>query len=735
MALSAFLTLNNAAAAQTAASSESATSKTEVSALPEVVVTAQRRDQSIQSVGIAITAIDGKDLALRGINTVNGLQYQTIGLEITPQFGSGQAGYRLRGVGFDDYASNNSSPVGFYIDEVAYPIQSQTTGQVFDMSQVEVLRGPQGTLWGRNTTGGAISFTSNKPTNKMSEGIDIEEGNYDYTRVEAFVSGPLTDTLKFRIAGITEQGGAFQKNPETGQMLGNLDRSSLRGQLEWTPNSKLDVLLEVSYGHDHSDGQGVYRFNSIPGPYSPPTPAATSMYNTGWGASPEFASAIGIQTNTKPFHYVESSGVDLHVSYDLDTVKVTNIFAIHSLDRHEYEDWDGTTVGDAEVYFHTTAQVLSDELRFASEGSGPLKWVGGFYFDKEDMHDVFDSDTYDSLGINLTTPYSQHAETEALFGQFDYRITNRLTVTGGLRVEHEERDLDNFSSIEIGGPVLATLAHEAYQYTNLSGKAEADYHLSSSEMLYASISKGVKSGGYTAYNTTNIGQLAPFKYETLWAYETGIKTEYFHRTLQFNADGFYYRYIDEQIQGAVYDQTQGVPIGKIVNVPSSHIFGIETELKWKPVHQLEIDEGVSYKQGTFDNYQGLDTTKSEAAGVAVYDNYDGHDLGFPRWSVTGSATWTQPVLNDYLLVAETDYAFRGKESPVLLGPTFDVDSYWLANATLTFSKIGSPWSVGLWGRNITNTHYDVTRNYFLPNIDIAVPGAPATFGGRVTYKY
>ena len=284
------------------------------------------------------------------------------------------------------------------------------------------------------------------------------------------------------------------------------------------------------------------------------------------------------------------------------------------------------------------------------------------------------------------------------------------------------------------GP-FATLPAEDIAYTRLSGKAEADYRLARGVLAYASASHGVKSGGFTAYNTTNVDQLAPFKPESLWAYEGGVKSQLLDNTLRLNGDGFYYDYRDQQQQGAVYDDFSHGPIGKIVNVPKSHIWGVEGEAEWRPIAQLDLTQSVSLVRGEFDNYQGLDTTASEQAGAAVYDNRNGQDLGFPKWSLNGSASWTQPVFDDYQLIAEADYSYRDKTMPVLLGPLYNVASYWLANATLTFQPVGGRWSLGLYGRNITGSRYDLTRNFFLFGIDIAAPGAPATFGGRVSYRY
>ena len=180
-ALGASLLLAAAASAQTAPAES----------LPEVVVTAERRPEQAQKVPVAISVLSGQDLATRGVTNVNQLQYQTPGLEAEPAFGSGQPEFRLRGVGFNDYASNNASPVTVYVDEVAKPFPIQTQGLLFDLDRVEVLRGPQGTLYGRNTTGGAINFLTARPTERVSAGVDADYGSFGSFRAEGHVSGPI----------------------------------------------------------------------------------------------------------------------------------------------------------------------------------------------------------------------------------------------------------------------------------------------------------------------------------------------------------------------------------------------------------------------------------------------------------------------------------------------------------------------------------------------------------------
>src|SRR5690242_19760 len=228
-----------------------------------VVVTAEKRSESAQNVPIALTVLTSDDLSKQGITKVNGLQYATPSLEVVPAFGSGQPEFRLRGVGFDDYASNNSSTVGVYVDEVAYPIAAQTQGTIFDLQRTEVLYGPQGTLYGVNTTGGAINFITNKPTDEFTAGLTAEYDSHNEFIGQGYISGPIAANLDGRLAFITDQGGSWQKNRDTGQSYGKKNTSAVRGEIKWDINDHWNVLFEGHYMDDRSHPTGLYLFDPV----------------------------------------------------------------------------------------------------------------------------------------------------------------------------------------------------------------------------------------------------------------------------------------------------------------------------------------------------------------------------------------------------------------------------------------------------------------------------------------
>lgn len=729
----ALLAASAAAASAQTANAQSGTGA-QAGGLSEVVVTAQRREQSAQSVGVALTVLSGETLVQRGVTNINQLQYAAPNLSIVPAFGGGQPNFRLRGVGFDDYASNNTSTVGVYVDEVAYPLPIQTQGLLFDASRVEVLRGPQGTLYGRNTTGGAVNFITNRPTDSFHAGGDVEIGNYDSLNAQGYVSGPITDTLSGRLSAQTIQGGGWQHNRVTGQELGSANKTAVRGQLQWQATPTLSFLLNAHFAQDRSEATGLYLFKpfatGIPGIGT--IPADTNHSVTGWGASSSFASIIGVSPDAKPFRHNDSGGVDLTTKWDLGATKLTSVTAYEVLNRHEYNDWDASSAADAGVFFGSKVRVFSEELRLSSPDTSKIKWVGGVYYDHETLDEAFISDFAQAFGFVADTSYKQTAESYSAFGQTEVPVTDKFTVVGGLRVEHEQRDFTNFKTATVPVIGLGTGGSPSTQYTEGTGKLELDFKPQAGTLLYASVSRGVKSGGLTAYNTLSTSQLKPFAPEVLWAYEVGFKKDFPAQNLRVNGAAYYYDYKNQQVQSAVYDPIYGA-VGVIRNA-DAEIYGGELEGVWRPIPALLITQSIGYSTGEFTNFQDLDIAASTAAGHAVYVSRKGQTEGYPHLSYAGSASYTFDLAH-YSVEASTDYAYHDALDPTLLGPAFNVAAYWLVNANLTVKPETGPWSVGLWGRNIFNQHYDLTRNFFLGGIDIAAPGAPATYGVRVSYKY
>jgi len=701
--------------------------------LEEIVVTAQRRVESAQNVGIAMTVLSGPSLAEKSISFVNDLQNAVPSLQVEPAFGSSQPQFRLRGVGFIDYTSNNTSPVGVSLDGVAFALPIQTQGQLFDIDRVEVLRGPQGTLYGRNTTGGEINFISNRPTADPHAGFSLEYGSHNEFNAEGFVSGSIADGLMGRLAVATEQGGAWQRNRVTGQALGDKDKVAVRGQLQWDPSEAIDFRLGVHGAQDKSDEQGLYLLQPFtPGSGPPSIPADTSRYATGWALNPTFAKLIGISANSKPGLDNSNNGVDLSANIDFGGAKLTSITAYNKLIRREYADWDATQFDDSDEYLNSDLDVFSQELRLAGN-DGPFGWVTGIFYSNEDLRENFYSDLTDRLGGIAVTTYEQVANSLGVFAQGNYQITDTLKATLGVREDHESRELIGLNTAFLpGAPSLTGGALGGSITSNLpSGKVELDYKPVLSTLFYASISRGVKSGGFTAHNTVTAPAADPFEPEKLTAFEVGVKSDV-TRALRVDTSVFYYRYKDQQILGKVFDDASQSFIGRFVNA-NSRISGGEVELEWRPLAGILISQYAGFAEGYYTSML-LDVPLNPALPPV---DYNGRPESFPKWSYGGDVSYSWN-LGAFSVTAESNYSFHDTYSQFfLLGSNdFTIPKYWLANANLSLAPAsGAPWTVTLWGRNIFDRSYDLTRNFFLPTSEVAAAGEPTTIGIRLTYKY
>lgn len=739
LALATMLVISAPVAAQTVSKEKALIADASVDGVQDIVVTAQRRPEAAQTVSAALTVIGGGELDKRNVYNVTDLENSVPSLEIDSQFGGGQPQFRIRGVGGTDYAANNTGTVGVYVDEVAYPYGSMTQGALFDLARVEVLRGPQGTLYGRNSTGGAINIITNAPTKVLSAGIDASYGSYDETSVEGFVSGPLTSTLSARLAFSVNEGGAWQYNRDTGEKLGAKDQQSGRLKLRWEPSATTSIDLSGHYVRDKSDGAGLQLLNDFQShnyaPLGKAYLADTDPRVTGWGISPYFAKLIGVGTDAKPFRNNEGYGASLRAQTDLGWGTLTAILAHESFKRREFNDWDATASNEAGTYFFNDIKTTSGEIRLASNGDGPFSWLGGLYHANETVSGGFYSDFSEASTLKnyYSTTYDQKVQTTAIFGNVEEYITPRLKISGGARYEYETRALDDFVSAVIYPTYrLAASASPRRDMREWSGKAAIDWTMMRDVHSYASVSRGVKSGGFTTYNSGNPLQAEPYNPETLVAYEVGIKSDLFDRKVRLNLAGFYYDYRDQQLQGILYTETSRV--GRIVNVPKSHIYGVEGELTLAPVRGLNISQSLAYKYGEYDEYAAPDSATLNADGTysnITYVDHAGERLPLPKLDYKGSVSYSFPVLGWQV---EPEFNYNYRSSRFSTSDASVIPSYWLANANFTISPPNSALKVSLWAHNVFDAYIEETRNRFITARTVSVH-PPRTVGVRVSYRY
>jgi outer membrane receptor protein involved in Fe transport len=603
------------------------------------------------------------------------------------------------------------------------------------------LRGPQGTLYGRNTTGGAIKIISAQPTDEFAAGVTVEAGRFGRVDAEGYVSGPVSDAIRVRLSGATAHGGAWQVNRETGEEIGDAEQYALRGLVAVDLAPDVEALFNLHGFIDNSDGLGLQLFNDslLDGSL------AHTGRETSYGSSADFAALTGVAEDAHPFRDNEGWGSSLTLNAGLGAATLTYIGAYDVLNRKEFNDFDALVAGGAGVYFHSDADVMSHELRIAGEADR-LNWVGGVYYSEEDLNELYQSDFAASFGpgFAVSTPYRQKVRTMAAYVHGDYALTDLVSIVAGLRYEDEARKLRDLGTFAVAtgplnfanGTVDGTLENRDLTSGNLSGKIGVELTPTDDLLLYAHASRGVKSGGFTAYNTLNPNALTPFRPEKLNAFEIGFKSN-FGETLRLNGAAFYYDYKDQQVQSAIFDPGTGAVVGRIVNA-DSEIFGAEIEAILTPAPWLTIGQSLGLKTGEFTSFTDLDAAASTLAGVEVTVDRSGQDLGFPNVGYQGFVAAQTPVADGWSARVRFDYSYRDGLALPLLGPAYRVDGYWLANAQLAAGPDDGRWELALWGRNIFNTDYDETRNFFIAPggvADVAAPGMPATYGARVSVRY
>ncbi|MBA16177.1 MAG: TonB-dependent receptor [Sphingomonas sp.] len=706
------------------------------SRIDEIVVTAQHREQTEQDVPAALTVIGGDQLENRNIQTVSDLENSVPSLEIDQQFGGGQPQFRMRGVGGTDYAANNTNTVGVYLDEVPLTYGVMTQDVMFDIDRIEVLRGPQGTLYGRNTTGGAVNIVTGAPSHEFHAGVGVSYGSFDAFDLQGYVTGGLSDTLSARLSVMTAQGGAWQVNRDTGEELGDRNQNAARVRLRWDLSAATRIDFEGDYSRNKSDGRGLQLLQDFTDASGRFYPADTDHRITGWGISSEFASLIGASPNAKPFRDNTGYGGSIHLTSDFGWSTLTAIAAHRHFERREFNDWDGTASNEAGTFFFNDIDIDSAEIRLASPQSGATRWLLGTYYAAESVDGGFYSDfsDYPSLGNIWKTSYQQRVHTLAGFVNLEQDLTPSLTLSGGVRFEHEIRRLNNFRS-EILWPTytLRASADPRREMNEWSGKVALDWQVAQDAHAYASISRGVKSGGFTTYNSGIPQQLDPYDPEWLIAYEVGVKSEFLDNRLRVNAAGFYYDYHDYQLQGVIYTGAN-TRVGRIVNVPRANIWGGELEITAVPVDGLQISQSVAYKIGHFDEFMAPSTAVTDPVTgetTITYVDRAGERLPLPGLDYKGAISWRLPIAN-WAVTPEINWNRRGDRYST--SDLSVIPAFWLANANLTISPPDERFQIALYVHNLFDAYVQETRNRFISARTVST-NPVRTVGIRLNYVY
>jgi len=682
----------------------------------EIVVTANKRNESIQKVPVAIDAITGTALKESRLLQAVDLASASPNLSAKNAVGDTSPVFSLRGIGLNDFATNGTQPVGVYLDEVYQVSNSELGFQLMDMERVEVLKGPQGTLYGRNTTAGAISFITAHPKAGNSAALSLTGGNYGLVSADGFVNVQLGPNLYSRVSFSGErQFSGYFTNTLTGKSWGQVRRASWRGQLLWDKD-QTSVLLNYHGGIDQSDNWYYKYVADASG-----TALGAQLQAQAAAAGPDIYTGAHILA---PGIDNFSSGVTATITHRFDGFTVKSITDADFLDSTRQEDYGSVPVPNGLNNYGGHLQQYSQELRLTSDGTGPVKWIVGAFasYDQLRENDVFnETDNPIYQGYTFNERYLQKTTSLALFTNNDFALTKRLGLTLGLRYTIETKRYDGGTFVLASDPALAfdtcpctTSSH--LRYSEPTGKIGINYKLDNG-LAYASFSRSYKAGGVTGFYVTDPGGKAPYLPEHINAGELGLKTEWLDHRLRANFAAFYYDYQNLQAFGVINGEF------RIFNVERSRVYGGEIEVTALPTRELRLDVGL-----------GLLNTRvmtSTVGGVAV-----GNRLGnSPQVELNVTPSYNLVLAGGYSLKLAVDVNYRsGTNYYVQADPRQFQAGYVLVAPRLTLSPDNAGWSASIWAKNVTDHRY--YREIFNDGGSVVgFPAAPRTFGVTATYKW
>jgi outer membrane receptor protein involved in Fe transport len=601
----------------------------------DIVVTAQRREQSLLQVPLAISALGGETLQNKGISNSASLATAVPNLQVSSPYGNTQPNFSLRGISVaNEYNSNQASPVGVYIDDVYIAARTSHGMGLFDLERVEVLRGPQGTLFGRNTTGGAINFITRAPKLSGENGyVEAGYGNFDTFKAQGAIEATMAeDELGIRVAANYEKGDGQIRNVAAGGRDANsVDTLQGRLALRIKPgNGPLDIKIRAYAGRDRGTQAGIH---GLTGPDTP-----------GQGFFEVNENRIGDSRT-------DAWGVAANVALELSPeMTLTSITSYDGGKQNLQQAADGSPLDVLDINWRSNFRQFSEEVRLNYEGDR-LKLVGGGFYgwDRTITDNRFNIGSALAPGVNggFFQHYRQSRRSYAAFLQGDYDLTDQLILTLGARYTWDKAKYsDGFAYLfagDVGGPdvplastvpcagVAGSCAYDpAARYEidgsnkALTGRAALSYTFDGGTLVYASYSRGYRSGAFNGGGYTSSIGITYIDPERVNAYEVGVKGRFLDNKLTLSGAGFYYDYSNQQVQ-----DTRPGPVSFLVNAPKSQVFGAEVEATLRAFPGFVINASGGYLHAS---YKELTLQGTDLSGNA---------LPFaPRWTATAGFDWT-----------------------------------------------------------------------------------------------
>ena len=738
-----------------------------------IIVTARRRSENAQAIAGSLSVI-GSELLDKSY-TVNTAQLSLL----VPSLNYSSANPRntaftIRGLGSSVVAVSQANDglepgVGFYIDQVYNARPATAAFDFTDIDQIEILRGPQGTLFGKNSTAGAISITTRLPTFAPEAHEELSYGSKNFLQAKASASGPISDTLAFRISGLTTRRDGVIHNVATGRDQNNIGNQAVRAQLLFKPSQDFQLRLIADFANFDSEcctqvylrtaptlkaaarQYAALAANAPGGAYTPPS------FNP-YDRVTDIDAALGVKTN--------EGGVSAIADWNLGGVTLTSVSAwrFWNWDAANDRDYTGLPIQTTQ-HIPSRQDQYSQELRIASNGEGAVNYVGGLYFFRQKITGrpisiygplaaywlLFNnSNLLDGYGTDGHTDF--RSDSYAAFGEVNWRPAAGLTLTGGLRYTYEEKE-GSYDTFTFGGPATVTAAQRTSQLSILrgqsysagdkdgdfTGRANISYEMTDEILGYASYARGAKSGGINmaglALDNNNLPALntAVVKPERNTAYEIGVKTQFFDRRLILNLDAYYTSVRDFQTN--VTDTGAAVALRTyLANIPKVRVKGLEGDAIAQVSQNLQLRASAAYAAGKYVSYpNGPCPIERIGTGTSACD-LSGRGLsGLPKWSVTFGADYTQPMSvlgrdSALLLHADSNAKTRVFGDPTASAYTV-IQGYTVVNGSIGV-RFGPSVELSVFARNLFNKNYiqNVTIQAGNSGLIVSTPSDPRLIG-------
>jgi iron complex outermembrane receptor protein len=743
--------------------------------IPEIIVTAEKRAQSINDVGLTVAAVTSQQLESALITDISELPRVVAGFSAS-RSNDDVPVFTIRGIGFNAVQISAAPTVSAYVDEAPLPYLAMTGGTMLDLERVEVLKGPQGTLFGNNSTGGSINFIAAKPTPDFSAGFHSTVDRFGQVFFEGFVSLPVTDTFGIRIAANTTQDGAWQHTYTPGPYLknGDADESASRIIADWRPNDRLKVSMNLNAYYDRSDPQ----FSQL-GMAAPSGGPGSGVVVPPYGS---------IETYPLPPH--DNRDVDfaadpstpygrddkfyqgvLHVDYDVsNSLTLTSISNYAHLDMAVHFPLDGTRINIIEGGHSGDIKTYGEELRLAGDFPDQrLHTIAGVNYSKDEINEdedyAFNNFSIVPPGFHFNPRGDFTAETYAAFLNADWAITRQLTLTAGARytdVKHTYDgcfgdDGDGTTRLFQGGianeflgafglppttayttakcltigPAPTFLPYEFLAHNtedNVSWRVGLNYKPIQDLLVYGLVSRGFKAGAYPFLFPIVSAQYSRVAQEELTDYETGVKFTP-NKRVSLNAAVFYYDYLNKQIYADQPVPFLG-PAQTLLNIPKSDAYGLELEATVVPIERLTLHAAATYL-----HTQINDPGPLHLDGFGNTVDFQGKPFDYsPKWSGVFDGEYRVPVAGGLDAVLGIDGYFNsvayGDSSATA---AFKINAYTVLNARLGLESHNG-WTVTGWVHNLANTYYWTSVN-FAGDAFERTTGVPLNYGIAVSYKY